>query len=80
MIKIKKLKQFRYDSYDFKNMKKTRSMKRRSGGYSYIYEGNAYWKDTGTFAGSVRVSCKNLDDFKGRVKTGLVHFNKRRKN
>jgi len=63
----------------FKNLKKTRGMKRRSGGYSYRWEGDVFDPETNKKFGSFsRMTGNSLKDLKTDIKTGFVYINRRR--
>jgi len=75
----KTVKDIKIGHYMLKKIKRTKGLRKVfSGGYGFVYEGNAYWKDTMRFAGSFRVKAENIEDFKGKIKL-YENLDKRRK-
>ena len=67
--KKRKIGNFKTDSWEFRNVKKDFSHKGYRGASStYKYTANAYWEDSGEFAGYFIMKAKNLKGLKQNIK------------
>ena len=65
----RKIGNFKSASWEFRNVKKVFSHKGYRGTPStYEYTANAYWEDSGEFAGNFNMKAKNLKGLKQNIK------------
>jgi hypothetical protein len=68
-------KDFDLGTLKFKNLKKTRGSKRRSGGYSYKWEGDVYYPDSNKKMGTLStVTGGSIKELKSQIRAGLTHI------